>query len=65
MCAAGIRTVLGPSHPYNFRMYMTQIEVGNMFWSWVKSSHPEIKRVGIISRDDAAGQSIVKDLTVC
>jgi branched-chain amino acid transport system substrate-binding protein len=41
---------------------MTQIEVGNMFWNWVKTAHPDIKRIAIVSRDDAAGQSIVKDL---
>ncbi|GIK82637.1 MAG: amino acid ABC transporter substrate-binding protein [Alphaproteobacteria bacterium] len=62
MSAAGMRQALGPDKPYNFRMYMTHVEIGRMFWDWVKQNKPEIKRVAILARDDAAGQSIGNDL---
>jgi branched-chain amino acid transport system substrate-binding protein len=60
--AAGIRQALGPDKPYNFRMYMTGNEVGATFWAWVKANRPAVKRVAILGRDDAVGQSIGKDM---
>jgi len=61
-CAAGVRQALGPDKPYNFRTYMTPNEVGSIMWDWVKKNRPAIKRVAVIVRDDAIGQSLAKDI---
>jgi branched-chain amino acid transport system substrate-binding protein len=60
--AAGVRQALGPDKPYNFRTYMTPNEVGGILWDWVKKNRPNIKRVAMITRDDAIGQSLAKDM---
>ena len=60
--AAGVRQALGPDKPYNFRTYMTPNEVGGTMWNWVKKNRPTVKRVAMLVRDDAIGQSLAKDM---
>jgi branched-chain amino acid transport system substrate-binding protein len=60
--AAGVRQALGPDKPYNFRTYMTPNEVGSIMWDWVRKNRPTVKRVAVITRDDAIGQSLAKDM---
>src|SRR5258705_4071294 len=39
---------LGPDKPYSFRAMLSQWEVADPFYRWVKEKHPQIKRVALI-----------------
>ena len=45
-------------HPYNFRIYPTNIEFGPPLIKWLKEHEPSIKKVGILAPNDAVGQSV-------
>jgi len=46
---------LGPDKPYSFRSMLSQWEVAEPFYRWIKEKHPTIKRVAIISPNDTSG----------
>jgi branched-chain amino acid transport system substrate-binding protein len=46
---------LGPDKPYSFRSLLSQWEVAEPFYRWVKEKHPSIKRVAVISPNDTSG----------
>src|SRR5216683_7002758 len=47
---------LGPDKPYSFRAMLSQWEVAEPFYRWVKEKHPQIKRVAAISPNDTSGK---------
>src|SRR5258705_10850754 len=46
---------LGPDKPYSFRSLLSQWEVAEPFYRWVKEKHPSIKRIAVISPNDTSG----------
>jgi branched-chain amino acid transport system substrate-binding protein len=46
---------LGPDKPYSFRALLSQWEVAEPFYRWVKEKHPAIKRIAMISPNDTSG----------
>lgn len=46
---------LGPDKPYSFRSLLSQWEVAEPFYRWVKEKHPAIKRIAAISPNDTSG----------
>jgi branched-chain amino acid transport system substrate-binding protein len=47
---------LGPDKPHSFRAMLSQWEVAEPFYRWVKEKHPTVKRVAIISPNDTSGK---------
>jgi branched-chain amino acid transport system substrate-binding protein len=47
---------LTPEKPYSFRSMLSQWELTEPFYRWVKDSHPKIKRVAAISPNDTSGK---------
>jgi branched-chain amino acid transport system substrate-binding protein len=47
---------LGPDKPYSFRSILSQWEVAEPFYRWVKEKHPAIKRVAALSPNDTSGK---------
>ncbi len=46
---------LGPDKPYSFRSMLSQWEVAEPFYRWVKDKHPAIRKIAIISPNDTSG----------
>jgi branched-chain amino acid transport system substrate-binding protein len=57
---------LAAEKPYSFRSMLSQWELAEPFYRWVKESHPNIKRVAAVSPNDTSGKdtntAIVKAL---
>ena len=47
---------LAPEKPYSFRSMLSQWELAEPFYRWVKENHPKIKRVAAISPNDTSGK---------
>ncbi len=47
---------LAPEKPYSFRSMLSQWELAEPFYRWVKENHPTIKRVAAISPNDTSGK---------
>ena len=47
---------LAPEKPYSFRSMLSQWELSEPFYRWVKENHPKIKRVAAISPNDTSGK---------
>lgn len=47
---------LAPEKPYSFRSILSQWELAEPFYRWVKEHHPGIKRVAVISPNDTSGK---------
>src|SRR5262252_293933 len=47
---------LAPDKPYSFRSMLSQWELAEPFYRWVKETHPNIKRVAAISPNDTSGK---------
>lgn len=47
---------LAPEKPYSFRSMLSQWELAEPFYRWVKENHPKIKRVAVISPNDTSGK---------
>ncbi len=47
---------LAPEKPYSFRSMLSQWELAEPFYRWVKENHPNIKRVAAISPNDTSGK---------
>jgi branched-chain amino acid transport system substrate-binding protein len=47
---------LAPEKPYSFRSILSQWELAEPFYRWVKEHHPKIKRVAAISPNDTSGK---------
>jgi branched-chain amino acid transport system substrate-binding protein len=47
---------LAPDKPYSFRSILSQWELAEPFYRWVKDNHPKIKRVAAISPNDTSGK---------
>ena len=47
---------LAPEKPYSFRSILSQWELAEPFYRWVKENHPKIKRVAAISPNDTSGK---------
>ena len=47
---------LAPEKPYSFRSMLSQWELAEPFYRWVKENHPTIKRVAAISTNDTSGK---------
>src|SRR5256885_10798665 len=47
---------LGPDKPYSFRAMLSQWEVAEPFYRWVKEKHSAVKRVALISPNDTSGK---------
>lgn len=47
---------LAPEKPYSFRSLLSQWELAEPFYRWVKENHPKIKRVAAISPNDTSGK---------
>lgn len=58
---------LAPEKPYSFRSMLSQWELAEPFYRWVKENHPKIKKVAVISPNDTSGKdtntAVVKALT--
>jgi len=59
---------LAPEKPYSFRSMLSQWELAEPFYRWVKENHPRVKRVAVISPNDTSGKdtntAVVKALKV-
>lgn len=47
---------LAPEKPYSFRAMLSQWELAEPFYRWVKEHNPKIKRVAAISPNDTSGK---------
>ena len=47
---------LAPEKPYSFRSMLSQWELAEPFYRWVKEKHPKVKRVAVISPNDTSGK---------
>ena len=47
---------LAPEKPYSFRAMLSQWELAEPFYRWVKENHPRVKRVAVISPNDTSGK---------
>ena len=47
---------LAPEKPFSFRSMLSQWELAEPFYRWVKENHPTIKRVAAISPNDTSGK---------
>jgi branched-chain amino acid transport system substrate-binding protein len=47
---------LAPEKPYSFRSMLSQWELAEPFYRWVKENHPKIKKVAVISPNDTSGK---------
>ncbi len=47
---------LAPEKPYSFRSMLSQWELAEPFYRWVKENHPRVKRVAVISPNDTSGK---------
>jgi len=47
---------LAPEKPYSFRSMLSQWELAEPFYRWVKENHSKIKRVAAISPNDTSGK---------
>jgi branched-chain amino acid transport system substrate-binding protein len=47
---------LAPEKPYSFRAMLSQWELAEPFYRWVKETNPKIKRVAAISPNDTSGK---------
>jgi branched-chain amino acid transport system substrate-binding protein len=47
---------LAPEKPYSFRSMLSQWELAEPFYRWVKENHSTIKRVAVISPNDTSGK---------
>src|SRR5229473_3435057 len=47
---------LAPEKPYSFRSILSQWELAEPFYRWIKENHPKIKRVAAISPNDTSGK---------
>ncbi len=47
---------LAPEKPYSFRSMLSQWELAEPFYRWVKETHPKIKRVAAVSPNDTSGK---------
>jgi branched-chain amino acid transport system substrate-binding protein len=47
---------LAPEKPYSFRSMLSQWELAEPFYRWVKENHPKIKRVAALSPNDTSGK---------
>src|SRR5262249_12813905 len=47
---------LAPEKPYSFRSMLSQWELAEPFYRWVKENHPNIRRVAAISPNDTSGK---------
>ena len=47
---------LAPEKPYSFRSMLSQWELAEPFYRWVKEHHPKVKRVAVISPNDTSGK---------
>lgn len=50
--------ILGPENLYNFRYQITTNEFAPAAARWMKTKYPNVKTVGIISPNDAVGQTV-------
>ena len=50
--------ILGPEATHNFRYQITTNEFAPAVARWMRKTYPQTKRVGIISPNDAVGQSV-------
>lgn len=48
--------------PYNFRGALTPTEYGPAMVKWLKQTHPNLKKVGLIAPNDASGQAVVPQM---
>jgi len=46
---------LGPDKPHSFRSLLSQWEVAEPFYRWVKDKHPAIKKIAVLSPNDTSG----------
>lgn len=46
---------LGPDKPYSFRTILSQWEVAEPFYRWLRENHPSLKRVALIAPNDTSG----------
>jgi branched-chain amino acid transport system substrate-binding protein len=51
--------ILTPDGKHNFRITLSTPEFGEALIGWLRKTNPQAKRVGIISPNDATGQSVV------
>jgi branched-chain amino acid transport system substrate-binding protein len=47
---------LGPDKPHSFRIMLSQWEVAEPFYRWVKEKHPKVARVAVINPNDTSGK---------
>ena len=47
---------LAPEKPYSFRSMLSQWELAEPFYRWVKENHPKVNRVAVISPNDTSGK---------
>jgi branched-chain amino acid transport system substrate-binding protein len=47
---------LAPEKPHSFRSMLSQWELAEPFYRWVKENHPRVKRVAVISPNDTSGK---------
>ena len=47
---------LAPEKPYSFRSMLSQWELTEPFYRWVKENHPKIRKVAVVSPNDTSGK---------
>lgn len=52
--------VPAPEKPYSFRIVMTSHEICKVQYKWIKENRPNVKKVGIISPNDASGWAVAE-----
>lgn len=50
--------VPAPDKPYTFRIVMTSHEISKVQYNWIRKNKPEVKKVAVISPNDASGWAV-------
>ena len=50
--------VPAPDKPYTFRIVVTSHEISKVQYAWIKKNRPEIKKIAVLSPNDASGWAV-------
>jgi len=56
--AGGTKEILSPNFSYCFRAYPPEAQIEPLMYDWLAKNMPQVKRIGILTYDEAAGRAI-------
>src|SRR4030042_4936441 len=59
VAAGASKEILNPKMTYYFRAYAPQEQIGVLMYDWLAQNMPEVKKIAVLTYDDAAGRAVV------